>query len=175
MVSGVKEIQPKKKHIVSSVMKNAERKVRGAHKNLPDDGARYLIIGADTLVTLGNRVIGKPADRREAKELLRAFSGADIDVFTGLFALDTKTMKFSSGHEKSSIRVKTILEKDMDRLFEKLGPCDKAGGFSIEGVGSFIFDDITGSYFNILGLPMGKLNEVCLRLGIDLIELSENF
>ena len=68
------------------------------------------------------------------------------------------------------LRVKRIPSRDIDKYFKLLGPYDKAGGFSIEGVGSLVFDDITGSYFNVLGLPMGKLQELFLKLELDLLD-----
>ena len=52
----------------------------------------------------------------------------------------------------------------------RLGPYDRAGGFSIEGPGAIIFDDIKGSYFNVLGLPMGKLAELFEKTGSDILD-----
>lgn len=168
--SDIKEIFPKKKHLVSSVIKNAQRKVRGVLKGAEDLKKDAVIIGADTLVALDSEVIGKPKGASDAKKLLRKFSTKEIDVYTGLCVLDTKTHLTTAGFEKSSLYVKKIHEKDIDKYFIKLGSFDKAGGFSIEGVGSFIFDDIKGSYFNILGLPMVKLNELFAEIGLDLLD-----
>jgi septum formation protein len=56
------------------------------------------------------------------------------------------------------------------KYFKLLGPYDKAGGFSIEGVGSLIFDNISGSYFNILGLPMIKLSKLFSEIGLDVLD-----
>jgi len=57
----------------------------------------------------------------------------------------------------------------LDRYFKLLSPYDKAGGFSIEGIGSLLFDNIRGSYFNILGLPMIKLGELFSEIGDDIL------
>jgi len=168
--SNVKEIFPKKKHLVSSVVKNAERKVRSVFKSVQEKSENAIIIGADTLVALGSEVVGKPKSAEEAKKLLRKFSGSEIDVYTGLFVIDTQTVKSSSAHEKSSLHVKEIEERNIDKYFDKLGAFDKAGGFSIEGIGSFIFDNIKGSYFNILGLPMGRLNSLFSEIDLNLLD-----
>ena len=75
--------------------------------------------------------------------------------------------------KKTSLYIKEIVPKDIAKYFRLLGPYDKAGGFSIEGVGSIIFDDIRGSYFNVLGLPMGKLQELFRDIGLDLLDFVE--
>lgn len=127
------------------------------------------IIGADTVVLLGNKIIGKPRNAQHAKKMLKEMSGKTISVWTGLCVINANTKKIISGYEKSKVRVKQIKETDIPRYFKLLGPYDKAGGFSIEGVGSFIFDDIKGSYFNVLGLPIAKLRELFNKLGIDIL------
>ncbi|MDD5440381.1 MAG: Maf family protein, partial [Candidatus Omnitrophica bacterium] len=170
MPSDAKEIHPKKKHIISSVIKNAERKVRSVMNEPGLRDAAVIVIGADTLVTLGNEVIGKPRDSRHARAMLRQFSGASIDVYTGLFVINTRTQKNTSGFAKSTLNVKRIPEHHIAHYFEKLGSFDKAGGFSIEGVGSLIFDDIHGSYFNILGLPMERLSDLFEAIGHSLLD-----
>jgi septum formation protein len=154
-------------------MKNAERKVRAVAKTFSENEKNICIIGADTLVTFGNEVIGKPKDKHEAQALLRKFSGARLEVYTGLFLLMLKNQRQAQGYEKSSVKVKTIDQSKFEKYFLKLGPHDKAGGFSIEGAGSFVFDDIEGSYFNILGLPMTKLNELFAEIGLDLLDFCE--
>ena len=127
------------------------------------------IIGADTVVLLGNKIIGKPRNARHAKEMLKEMSGKTISVYTGLCVINANTKKIISDYEKSKVRVKQIKKTDIPRYFKLLGPYDKAGGFSIEGVGSFIFDNIKGSYFNVLGLPMAKLKEMFEKLGVDIL------
>ena len=171
MISHVKEIHPKKKKVVSSVMKNAERKARSITKKAIEQyGAHLIIIGADTLVTLGNEVIGKPKDAHHAKALLKQFSNKEMQVYTGLSIWDTYKNTDISGYSQSSIKTSNIPDEFLNRYFKRLGSYDKAGGFSIEGVGSILFDDIKGSYFNILGLPMNKLSELFSEIGLNLIE-----
>ncbi|MBU1888284.1 MAG: Maf family protein, partial [Candidatus Omnitrophica bacterium] len=84
---------------------------------------------------------------------------------------DAATGRLAAGWECSKIRVKKIRPQDISRYFKLLRPYDKAGGFSIEGAGSFIFDNIEGSYFNVLGLPMAKLYELFKKLGADLLDI----
>ncbi len=127
------------------------------------------IIGADTIVLLGKRLIGKPKTRKEAISLLNAFSAKTILVYTGLCVIDVKKGKSASGTDVSKVRVKRLSREKQDKFVNVAGPHDKAGGFSIEGPGAFIFDNIEGSFYNILGLPMMKLNQLFEKLGVDLL------
>lgn len=128
------------------------------------------VIGADTVVLLGDKIIGKPRDARHAKRMLKEMSGKTISVYTGLCVIDLKKDNLISDYEKSFVTVKKLSGKDIPRYFKLLGPYDKAGGFSIEGPGSFIFDDIKGSYFNVLGLPPARLKEMFEKLGVDILK-----
>lgn len=127
------------------------------------------IIAADTVCLLDRKIIGKPKDARHAKNMLKEMSGKTLSVYTGLTVVDVKHKKMVSGYERSDVKVKKMKTKDIKRYFKLLGPYDKAGGFSIEGIGSFIFDNIKGSYFNVLGLPMAKLKELFEKLGVDIL------
>jgi len=131
------------------------------------------VIGADTVVLSGAKIIGKPNSASHAKKMLKDMSGRTIGVYTGLCVIDVKKSKLISDYEKSLVAVKKLKDKEIPAYFKLLGPYDKAGGFSIEGVGSFIFDDIKGSYFNVLGLPMAKLKEMFDKLGVDILKEIE--
>ena len=152
--------QPEKVAMINACLK-AEKVARGFKSGY--------VIGADTVVLLGRRIIGKPRDASHARKILKDMSGKTIAVYTGLSVVDVKKDRLISGYEKSLVTVKRLEPKEISRYFKLLGSFDKAGGFSIEGVGSFIFDDIKGSYFNVLGLPMGKLKEMFDKLGIDIL------
>ena len=121
---------------------------------------------------VGKHLIGKPKTRKEARALLKAFSGKTIVVYTGLCVIDVKKRTSASGIDVSKVRVKRLSRKKIDKFVKIAGPHDKAGGFSIEGPGAFIFDNIEGSFYNVLGLPMMKLNELFEKLGVDLLDSS---
>lgn len=127
------------------------------------------VIGADTVVLLGKRLVGKPRTKKEARALLEAFSGKTILVYTGLCVIDPKREKAAEGVDASKVRVKKLSPKEIDKFVKIAGPHDKAGGFSIEGPGAFIFDNIEGSFYNILGLPLMKLEELFEKIGVNLL------
>jgi len=131
------------------------------------------VIGADTVVLLGSKIIGKPKNASRAKKMLKEMSGKTISVYTGLCVVDVKRSALITDYEKSLVTVKKLTSNDIPKYFKLLGPYDKAGGFSIEGVGSFIFDNIKGSYFNVLGLPTAKLREMFKKLGVDILKEIE--
>lgn len=150
----------------SLVVQNAKKKAEAAARKFNTG----VVIGVDTLVLFKGKIIGKPDDRTSARKMLRSFSGNKISVYSGICVMDLYSSKESSGFDKTELRIKTIPRQDIEKYFKLLGPYDKAGGFSIEGVGSIVFDDIRGSYFNVLGLPMWKLQELFEDLGLDLLD-----
>ena len=149
-----------------NVMHNARLKA----KKIAGRYSRGFVIGADTVVLLGRRLIGKPKTRKEAISLLNAFSAKTILVYTGLCVIDVKKGKSVSGIDISKIHLDRLSRKKISNFVNVAGPHDKAGGFSIEGPGAFLFDNIEGSFYNILGLPMMKLNQLFEKLGVDLLQ-----
>ena len=151
------------------VMKNAKDKARAVAKRTNSG----IILGVDTLVLFKGRLIGKPRNKNEAKRILKGFSGKKILVYSGLCVINRDSGKETAGFEKTLLKIKKIPVKDIEKYFKLLGPYDKAGGFSIEGVGSIIFDNIQGSYFNVLGLPMGKLQELFKKMRMDILDFVQ--
>jgi septum formation protein len=170
VVSGVEEDMENGRPVSDIVLANAVRKAEKIAQGAGD----AVIIGADTLVVHGEDILGKPQDENAARDMLRKFSGGEVEVYTALCVVDTGTGKKSSGFEKSSLEVASLTEEEVEKYFRLLGPYDKAGGFTIEGVGSLLFDNIKGSYFNILGLPMMKLSALFAEVGLDLLDFVKS-
>ncbi|MFH1394671.1 MAG: nucleoside triphosphate pyrophosphatase [Candidatus Omnitrophota bacterium] len=156
------------KDISEIVQINAERKAEKVAEKHKD----ALVIGADTLVIHEGNILGKPDSEHSAREMLKRFSGEKLEVYTGLCVInDTKK---SVDFDKSVLNVVSLTDDQIERYFKLLGPYDKAGGFSIEGVGSLLFDNIKGSYFNILGLPMRKLKDLFEEIDLDILDFIKN-
>ena len=162
----IKEHLHHSRGIPALVIANAKHKARYAAKYYK----KGIILGADTLVLLKGKVIGKPKNRKHALEILKRSSASRLYVYTGLYLLDRKTGKGAGCCDKTQIRVSKISPNDAKRYFRYLGPYDKAGGFTIEGAGAIVFDNIKGSYFNALGLPLNKLSRLLKRIGSDIFE-----
>lgn len=166
IVSGVNEIMDSQEGPAYNTVFNACLKAEAVSRKFQTG----YVIGVDTIVLSRKRLIGKPRTKREAKNLLREFSGKSIFVYTGLCIKDVRKQKIVKASVVSKVRVKRMTDEILNRFLKLSGPFDKAGGFSIEGVGAFIFDNIEGSFYNILGLPIIKLNELFKRLGVNLLE-----
>jgi len=166
IVSNIPEKINYKKSAEFNVLYNARAKAA-------EVAARYkegFVIGADTVVLLKSWIIGKPMTKKKAKSLLKAFSARTISVYTGLCVIDAKRKKSVSAAEVTKVRVKKLSWERVNEFVKIAEPHDKAGGFSIEGPGAFIFDNIDGSFYNVLGLSVMKLDELFRRLGVDLLE-----
>jgi septum formation protein len=166
VVSGAEENMHDEREVHDIVTENAQRKAEKVSENA--NGA--VVIAADTLVVHGEDVLGKPGDENAARDMLRKFSGGEVGVCTGLCVIDSASGKRASGYAESSLSVVSLTGDEVEKYFRLLAPYDKAGGFSIEGIGSMLFDDIRGSYFNILGLPMMKLAELFKEIGLDILD-----
>ena len=174
VISNVPEKMDHKRGAKFNVLHNArvkaEKITEGPLRGRPADRYKKLfVIGADTVVFLKERLIGKPKTKKEARSLLKAFSGKTILVYTGLCVIDIKKGTSASGIDVAKVHVKRLSRKKINKFVNISNFHDKAGGFSIEGRGAFIFDNIEGSFYNVLGLPMIKLNELFEKLGVDLL------
>ncbi len=117
-----------------------------------------MVIGADTVVVLGGEILGKPGDGREALEMLGKLSGREHVVITGVVVLDGR-----KGGEKSfAVRTRVSFaspgEEALSRYVASGEPLDKAGAYAIQGEGAFLVKGISGSYTNVVGLPLEELS-----------------
>jgi septum formation protein len=127
-----------------------------------------IIIGADTVVFLENRILGKPRSTAEAVAMLTQLSGKTHRVFTGIRVLDAASGRCSTDFAMTEV-VFRRLEPDEIRAYVRTGePLDKAGAYGIQGHGAILVERINGCYFNVVGLPIGKLVAALRRLGFPL-------
>ncbi len=115
-----------------------------------------LIITADTIVYLDGKVIGKPADEEEARDMLRTLSGRTHEVMTGVtFLTKQRQHSFSC---TSRVTFATLSDEDIDYYVTNYHPLDKAGAYGIqEWIGYIGVTRIEGSYYNVMGLPVQRL------------------
>ena len=146
------------------VMHHAEHKA----KSIAKKNHEAVVIGADTVVVLDNKIYGKPRSMQEAELFFEKFMGREIEVLTGLVVMYKG--KMGQGVEKTALRVRSFPMAEARKFLKALdNPLDRAGGFSMEGIESVMFDNINGSYFNVLGLPVGLLYDLCKEVGVHLI------
>lgn len=115
-----------------------------------------LVITADTIVWMENTALGKPADVEDAKRMLRKMSGKTHSVFTGV-TITTKREQLSFVAQ-SKVSFAILTEEETDYYIEKYKPMDKAGSYGAqEWIGYIGMENIEGSYFNVMGLPVQRL------------------
>lgn len=114
-----------------------------------------ILIGSDTLVVLGQEVMGKPADSKEAVEMLTRLSGEWHRVVTGLALVSDKYGELKT-FESSRIKFKKLTSEEISSYASTKEPYDKAGSYAIQGLGALLIDKIEGSYTNVMGFPVEK-------------------
>lgn len=126
-----------------------------------------LVLGADTIVECGGRLLGKPNDRDEARAFLRLLSGRSHLVVTGLALVQVPDGRTEIGHEVSEVRMRALTDEEIDAYVQTGEPFDKAGGYAIQGAAEGFIEGIKGSFTNVVGLPLGRLRTLLLRFGVD--------
>ena len=122
-----------------------------------------LIITADTIVWLDGKVLGKPRDREDALQMLRTMSGRTHEVFTGVCITTTDWQR--SFTAQTEVRFATLSEDEIIYYVDNFKPMDKAGAYGVqEWIGFIGVGNISGSYYNIMGLPVQKLYRELLKV-----------
>ncbi|HVZ12044.1 MAG TPA: nucleoside triphosphate pyrophosphatase [Patescibacteria group bacterium] len=128
-----------------------------------------IVIGADTIVVLNKRILGKPKDVAEVRRTLRELSGTRHKIITGLAVIDSAGKREFVGSIVSSVKLKNILDKEIESYIATTEPLDRAGSYAVQGVGSMFVEEIKGDFFSIVGLPINILREKLNEFGIKTI------
>ena len=131
-------------------------------------GADDVIIAADTIVVLGDRVLGKPHSPEEAKQMLRALSGRDHQVMTGMTVLRGENAVTVT--EITDIHFRPLLESEIDAYVQTGEPMDKAGAYGIQGGAALFAQRMVGDYYNVIGLPVCALWKILREIAPELLE-----
>lgn len=124
-----------------------------------------IIISADTIVVLDDKILNKPDDEKQAKEYLQMLSGRSHFVFTGFNIVDTLSKKEIFDYEITKVYFRKLSKDEIDFYVENHKPFDKAGAYGIQDdFGCLFVDKIEGDYYNITGLPLVKVYENLKRL-----------
>ncbi len=123
------------------------------------------ILGADTVVVIHKQVLGKPQDNAEAREMLRLLSGVEHAVVTGFCILNPLGEITHSEAVSTAVRFKGLEKEEIKAYISTGEPFGKAGAYAIQGVGSFIVESISGSYTNVVGLPLCAVIKALIRVG----------
>lgn len=127
----------------------------------------FLILGADTLVALGDRNLGKPDSVEKAYEFLDLLSGQTHRVITAFCLIETETGRKVVEYDETFVEFKKLSEDEIWTYIRSGEPMDKAGAYAIQGLGGQFVKSYQGSWSNVVGLPMEKLEAVLKREGFD--------
>ncbi len=127
----------------------------GKAKTVFDKHPNDLVIGADTIVTIDNKVLGKPKTNDKAFTMLKELSGKKHSVITAVTIM-TKD-KVDSFEVVSDVYFNELTDKEINEYIKTKEPLDKAGGYAIQGLGSKFIKKIDGDYYAIMGLPVSEL------------------
>ena len=148
--SECEEILPDNITPAQAVEELARQKADDVFKRYPD----CMIIAADTVVALGNTILGKPKDDEDAFNMLSFLSGKIHTVYTGVCIKTAE--KEDVFHVATDVEFYDLTEKEILDYIATKEPCDKAGSYGIQGKGSLLVKGIHGDYFNVVGLPLAE-------------------
>ncbi|MFA6220862.1 MAG: Maf family protein [Desulfomonilaceae bacterium] len=143
---------------------------RLAHEKASEISKKYRdswVLGADTIVVIDGRILGKPHDRAEAVKMLSILSGRTHIVFTGYAIINScyPEMKIVS-YARSEVFIRTLSKAEIQGYVLTGEPMDKAGAYAIQDVGAAIVERVYGSYTNVVGLPLCEVARDFKKLGI---------
>ena len=118
-----------------------------------------LVIGADTLVVLNGKLLGKPHDNAEAAAMLTALSNTSHEVVTGVALIDASSGREHVWSETTQVYFRKLKDTEITAYIQSGEPSDKAGAYGIQGRGAAFVKRIDGCYFNVVGLPLASLVE----------------
>jgi septum formation protein len=131
------------------------------------------ILGADTIVVLGDSILGKPESRAEARNIIRQLSGRWHEVITGICLLDCARHHSRSTFGRTRVHFRRLSSREIEWYLKTGEYRDKAGAYGVQGYASLFIDRIEGCYFNIVGFPVSAFETLCRKSGIDLISNLE--
>lgn len=123
-----------------------------------------VVIGADTIVVLDNRILGKPKNKQEAKKMLRNLSGKIHKVITGYCIV--REGEEITGYEITEVKFRELKDEEIEWYVSTGEPLDKAGAYGIQGKGGILIEWIKGDYYNVVGFP--------IKIILELIDLGFN-
>src|SRR6266702_869234 len=133
---------------------NAYRKARAVAKKFPD----ALVLGADTVVSLENALFGKPSTLEAAYEMLEKLQGRTHVVVTGICLLHLRSHRQRIFAESTAVTFRPLDAVKIRRYLTRVNPLDKAGAYAIQENSDQIIERVSGSYSNVVGLPMERLS-----------------
>ena len=156
--ANIDETRRESENAVSYVKRLAQTKAETVANRISGDA---IVLGADTVVVIGDQILGQPRDDADARRMLKLLSGKWHEVVTGIALMRTaRTPRVVIDHETTRVRFSEMSADEIDWYVSTGEPIDKAGAYAIQGSGAIFIEKIEGDYFNIVGLPVRLLYEL---------------
>jgi septum formation protein len=131
-----------------------------------------IIISADTVVVYDGTILGKPDNTDDARRMLKALSGQQIQVISGITVMDVASGSAVTEHESTDIWMRQISDSLISKYISTGETEGKAGAFAIQGKGAILVQRIEGDFFNVVGLPLYRLSKMLDKFGINVLDYS---
>lgn len=151
------------------ILEIATKKAMETAKDFPNEN----VVGADTVVVIDGKILGKPKDKDEAFKMLKSLSGRQHEVITAFSFVNINKNISYSDYEITKVYFKNLTDKDINWYINTKEPMDKAGAYGIQGKGAFFVEKIEGDFFSVMGFPLGKFVRFLDEIGFDLNNLEK--
>lgn len=151
------------------ILEIAEKKARAAAIDFPDEN----VVGADTVVVVDGKILGKPKDEKEAFSMLKSLSGRSHEVITAFSFININKNISYSDYEITKVYFKNLTDDEINWYINTKEPIDKAGAYGIQGKGAFFVEKIEGDFFSVMGFPLGKFVRFLNKTGFNLNDLEK--
>ncbi|OGC04858.1 hypothetical protein A2276_02720 [candidate division WOR-1 bacterium RIFOXYA12_FULL_43_27] len=141
-------------------------------KAIGDKDPEATVLGADTVVAIDRKILGKPKDEADARKTLALLSGTKHKVITGIALYKKDEDKLLTDYELTYVKFKKLSEKDIDEYLATGGHADKAGSYAIQETGDKFVEKIDGDYDNVVGLPVARLKKLLKRFNAEEIAVE---
>lgn len=150
--------------IIKKVEDIANQKVMAVAKDYPNE----FVVGADTVVVIDNKILGKPKNEKDIYEMLQLLSGRTHEVITSFSFINISKNISITDSEISKVTFKNISDEEIKWYIDTKEPFDKAGSYGIQGKGSYFVENINGDFFSVMGFPIGKFVRLLATKNISL-------
>ena len=139
-----------------------QRLAREKAEKIAEKYKNTLILGADTIVVINNKIIGKPKDLEDAGRMLKMLSGSWHEVLTGVAIVKVtgKDLQTKIGLRKTQVKFARMSDAEINFLVENGSPLDKAGAYAVQAQAALFIEEIKGDYWNVVGLPINLVYEI---------------
>ena len=157
------------KDIIKRIEDIARKKVLAVAEVYPNE----FVVGADTVVVVDDKILGKPKDKKDIYEMLHSLSGKSHKVITSFSFVNISKNISISDSEVSEVYFKNITDEEISWYIDTKEPFDKAGSYGIQGKGSYFVERIDGDFFAVMGFPIGKFVRTLAKNSISLDDIKK--